>query len=43
MDESSGCMGRQLKMVMKQVISVVEKRTELVEQISNIEFYIYGH
>jgi hypothetical protein len=43
MDDSLNCMGRQLNMVMKLGIAVVEKRTELNEKISNIEFCIYGH
>jgi hypothetical protein len=32
-----------LKTLMKQVITVVEKGTELVKKISNIAFCIYGH
>lgn len=30
-------------MIMKQVIVMVQKGVELVEEISSIEFYIYGH
>jgi hypothetical protein len=39
-DESLRCIGRQLKLMMKQVIAVVEKGIEVVEEI---EFCIYGH
>jgi hypothetical protein len=42
MDDSLSCMGRWLKMMMKQVTAVVQKGPEFVAKLSNIEFYTYG-
>jgi hypothetical protein len=42
MDESLSCLGRWLKKIMKQV-TVVTEENGVVKQISNTEFYIYGH
>jgi hypothetical protein len=36
-------MGRWLKVVMRQVIEVVEKGTGLVEAVTTVEFCIYDH
>jgi hypothetical protein len=38
MDESMKCMGRQLKMMMKQVIAVIDKGNELTEKSGLLSF-----
>jgi hypothetical protein len=42
-NKSLGCMVIWMKMMMKQVIAVVEKGIEFIAYIRNIEFFIYGH
>jgi hypothetical protein len=42
-DESLICMGGWLKIRMKLVIVVVEKRIELVKKITSTDFCIYDH